>query len=50
MIMRQVERARLDNLARTPGNPLLFVMSVMGSLMTTVSQDLNLLHPPVCFL
>ena len=34
--------SQVGNLARTPGNPLLFEKGAMRSLMTTVSQDLGL--------
>ena len=33
-------------LARTPGNPLLFAISALGSFMTSVSQDLRFSSPP----
>ena len=32
--------------ARTPGNPLLFAISALGSFMTTVSQDLGFMSHP----
>jgi hypothetical protein len=35
--------SQVGNLARTPGNPLLFAM---GSLMSTMSQDLGLTSHP----
>ena len=41
MIRWQVERARVGSLARRPGNPN-SAKRVMGSLMTTESQDLSL--------
>ena len=34
--------SQVGNFARTPGNPLLFAISAMRSLMTTVSQELGL--------
>ena len=46
MIWWQAERARVGNLARTPRNTLLFALSVMGSLMTTMSQGLSLTSHP----
>ena len=33
-------------LARTPGNPLLFAISALGSFMTSVSHDLCFTSPP----
>ena len=32
--------------ARTPGKPLLFAISALGSFMTSVSQDLGFTSPP----
>ena len=32
--------------ARTPGEPLLFAISALGSFMTSVSQDLGFTSPP----
>ena len=40
------EESQVGNLARAPGNPLLFAISALGSLMTTVSQDLDLTSHP----
>lgn len=39
-------RWEVENLARTPGRPLLSVISVMGSLMNTVNQHLGLTSFP----
>ncbi len=38
--------SQVGNLARTQGNPLLFMTSAMGFFMTTESQDLSLKSHP----